>query len=715
MSLGQRTKAALANLLRLNINDDFSSAGWTIVRGTQPVDFQGVGSEVRRQGWERHPVVQSCIRAVVELIAAIPLEVIDQPPSVKDAKILQDHEALRLFCGEDGGLQSEYRLKARWATHFLGYGNAFSLIERKGRRGLPLRLRIIPPERITYAWVDAETEKIVAYDWRDVNGQKREKEPVENIIHFRDLDMTDGLFGYPRGAAALRDILSDSEAGEYVRQVVTNHGTPGVAVLVENASPEELEAGRQRWNEKYVARGGRGGVGFFSGVTDIKPIGFDLNQLEFPDLRRVTREDICTAFNVDPRIVGIASASNDGGLSGVQYAEARFRLIQQTVYPVMRAIEDELNYWLMPEYGEAYVRFSEEYIAAISESVTQTSTRVLAEVAAQVRTVEEAREAIGLDPEMPADHTMPGGMQVGAQAENAQAMAEAQVTALENPKPTAGSNGTSARSALTRALGLDAEGAGHLWRSFDDTARKQEGPYERTALLLFNAESDDVARILLTLAAADAIADDVFVSSALARIATNYAPGAVYHRAWLQRYTRLISQTVKVGGSEIAHQIGLSFTLENPRAQAVIRQRAADLVKSVTETTQMQIREAIYEGRLAKESVSQIAKRIEVETFGEISKSRALTIARTETIGALNAGAFEAASLSRVMRSKQWLTQGDARVRDRHAAIDGERVDIGAAFSNGLRYPHDPLGEAAETINCRCSLKYSDLEAGAAG
>ena len=147
---------------------------------------------------------------------------------------------------------------------------------------------------------------------------------------------------------------------------------------------------------------------------------------------------------------------------------------------------------------------------------------------------------------------------------------------------------------------------------------------------------------------------------------------------------------------------------------AVIRQRAADLVTSVTETTKQHIRDAILEGRAAGEGVQQIAARIEANTFGEISKARAVTIARTETVGALNAGAYEAAQQSRVMRSKQWLTQGDDRVRDSHAAIDGERVDIGAAFSNGLRFPHDPMGPAAEVINCRCSLAYSDLDPGAA-
>ena len=77
-------------------------------------------------------------------------------------------------------------------------------------------------------------------------------------------------------------------------------------------------------------------------------------------------------------------------------------------------------------------------------------------------------------------------------------------------------------------------------------------------------------------------------------------------------------------------------------------------------------------------------------------------------------GEIGAAVQSRVMQSKVWLTQGDGRVRDSHAAIHGERVDIGAAFSNGLRFPHDPLGPASETVNCRCSLTYSDLDAGTA-
>jgi uncharacterized protein with gpF-like domain len=54
--------------------------------------------------------------------------------------------------------------------------------------------------------------------------------------------------------------------------------------------------------------------------------------------------------------------------------------------------------------------------------------------------------------------------------------------------------------------------------------------------------------------------------------------------------------------------------------------------------------------------------------------------------------------------TKNWKTAGDSRVRDSHAAIDGEEVDINALFSNGLKRPKDPNGRPEEVYNCRCTI-----------
>lgn len=54
--------------------------------------------------------------------------------------------------------------------------------------------------------------------------------------------------------------------------------------------------------------------------------------------------------------------------------------------------------------------------------------------------------------------------------------------------------------------------------------------------------------------------------------------------------------------------------------------------------------------------------------------------------------------------TKIWRTAGDNRVRDSHAAIDGEEVSVDALFSNGLKRPKDPNGRPEEVYNCRCTI-----------
>ena len=57
--------------------------------------------------------------------------------------------------------------------------------------------------------------------------------------------------------------------------------------------------------------------------------------------------------------------------------------------------------------------------------------------------------------------------------------------------------------------------------------------------------------------------------------------------------------------------------------------------------------------------------------------------------------------------TKIWRTAGDNRVRDSHAKIDGEEVDLYDKFSNGLKRPKDPDGRPEEIYNCRCTILWN--------
>lgn len=92
--------------------------------------------------------------------------------------------------------------------------------------------------------------------------------------------------------------------------------------------------------------------------------------------------------------------------------------------------------------------------------------------------------------------------------------------------------------------------------------------------------------------------------------------------------------------------------------------------------------------------------------------NRARTVARTETMGAVNAGVFRAAQLDAEARGdlapfKVWISTEDNRTRPTHVAADGQRTLLSEPFRVGgaqLLFPGDPRGPANEVINCRCSI-----------
>lgn len=370
-----------------------------LVRTANPGEYRYDGATIRNQGFSRHPVVHACIRAVADIVASVPLVVLQERGNY-ESRVPEDNPLQKLL-DYPGPRFTARQFRSRFAVDYLGYGNSFFQMDRTAPNRPPIGLRPVNPESMQQVWIDPEGDPR-RYDYANWAGIVVQV-PVEDMLHFRDLDMPRpfqaDVFGYPRGATAIGSMLADNEATQYVRQVVTNDGTPTFAVLMaDEATSEDASAMQDRYRARVVDRGKRGTPAFFGAVKDIKPLGFTLSDLEFPDLRRVSREDICAAFGVDPRMVGIASASSDGGLSGVQYAEARARLVQHTIEPMFSALEDELNHWLAPEFGDVWIAYDHDRLRDLVENDTETSTRIRAEYDMGLRTWEESRTAIKLSP-----------------------------------------------------------------------------------------------------------------------------------------------------------------------------------------------------------------------------------------------------------------------------------------------------------------------------
>lgn len=152
----------------------------------------------------------------------------------------------------------------------------------------------------------------------------------------------------------------------------------------------------------------------------------------------------------------------------------------------------------------------------------------------------------------------------------------------------------------------------------------------------------------------------------------------------------------------------------DPDAAAYLNEVGNRLVRIPDEVYALIVRE-IEQGTAAGESVPDIAARVTTvltATGSQRWPNRAVVVARTETMSAVNAGAYagalrDAEERGELAPMKVWLATEDERTRPTHKEADGQRTLLSSPFIVGgaqLRFPGDPKGPAQEVIQCRCTV-----------
>lgn len=156
----------------------------------------------------------------------------------------------------------------------------------------------------------------------------------------------------------------------------------------------------------------------------------------------------------------------------------------------------------------------------------------------------------------------------------------------------------------------------------------------------------------------------------------------------------------------------LEVKVSAPNEQAIenLRKYAAAKLVQVTDTVKSDVRDILTSDAEEMQVPGATATALR-EYFGERRTPAGVsTIVRTETLAAVSLGQAEKVNEFKKEQpkaaqtlQKTWITARDDRVRDSHADLEGEVVGIDEAFSNGLKYPRDAVGEAEDVIGCRCT------------
>lgn len=241
-----------------------------------------------------------------------------------------------------------------------------------------------------------------------------------------------------------------------------------------------------------------------------------------------------------------------------------------------------------------------------------------------------------------------------------------------------------------------------VWAEFDRATKANEPAWEASIFAELQTQRADVTRLAReTLSAAKAISRDSSDEFQLAL-------GDMLRKSKARMRSIIEPLLLTTGGQAVrtlAARISVGFDLLQPGLHEFASREGAFLAEVMGQTTGKLVAAAVQRGLAEGDTIGRMVDRLsELPAF---SHDRAKMVARTETTRAWN-GAQRQSMATYGERSgrtviKTWLSAGDGRVRDEHAAMDGEQQEVNAPFSNGLQAPGEP--------NCRCTLTYSATDA----
>jgi len=160
----------------------------------------------------------------------------------------------------------------------------------------------------------------------------------EIILHFAMEDPDSDLIGLSPLNSLQDTVAQDLFAMRYNRSFFENAAQTGVVFNMQNATKDEVDRNRAWLEENYVGATNAHRPIILEGDIKIEKSVATHQEMEFVDLRRISREEIFGVLDIDPTKLGILE---DANRSTSKEATHTFR--EETIGPLQAIVEEEVN------------------------------------------------------------------------------------------------------------------------------------------------------------------------------------------------------------------------------------------------------------------------------------------------------------------------------------------------------------------------------------
>lgn len=215
----------------------------------------------------------------------------------------------------------------------------------------------------------------------------------ENMCHIKDFNPDynstgSNLYGQSPLRAGLRVMMSNNEAVTTGLKYLQNQTSRGMLVSKDGTLNEtQAQALKDKFRKTYQGSNNAGDIVITPKDLSWVNFGLTASDLSLIEQYNGTVKDLCNIYNIPVSLLNNTEASTFNNVK-----EAKKALYQNAVIPELIKIRDELNRWLVPQYGaDLYFDFD---FTAISEMQEEVDKLVSQLTAAWWVTPNEKREAM---------------------------------------------------------------------------------------------------------------------------------------------------------------------------------------------------------------------------------------------------------------------------------------------------------------------------------
>jgi HK97 family phage portal protein len=649
--------------------------------GLNPVWSKRDYETFAKEGHNANVWVYRCIQAISQGAAGVPW-LLYQVDSKGKRKEVEAHEILKLL-----NKPNEFMSRQEFFEAYVGFaliaGNSYLDMVGPNDAAPPRELWPLRPDRMSV--IPDKQHFIGGYEY--AVGVEKVGLDKRRISHLKFFNPLNDFYGLAPIEVAGRGIDNDNAANAWNNSLLNNGGRPTGALITDDHLTEPQYNNLKTELDRNIKGAKNAGKPLLlEGGLKWQDMGLTPRDMDFIQSKKMSIIEICAAFNVPPEIVGYGEQKTYSN-----YQEARKALYEDAVIPMLDKVRDKLNADLVIKFGDnLYLDYNKDSIEAIQENRDQVYKRANEGYKGGLLTKNEARQEMGYE-------DVEGGDEFYTQPQ----------PTLNIGGPTDKDEESKSHFFNVKALNNDTEELkAKYWVSME---RRRSTFYKRITEKVaeqFKAEKKAVLKAFESGGGIEAV-----------NIVNEQKTD------WQKLYVNIYVEVMQTFGNQLFNQLkndALDLEIKAPEipledgfdvydeaVQNFIANTVAHKVVLVTDTTKEMIRKIIAASEAQGWSIPQIANAIDTMYLDQIIPNRSVVIARTEVIGASNAGSRYAAQQTGLPLEKEWISTRDKRTRESHDELDGEKRPMDEPYSNGLLFPGDPSGTAKEVIQCRCTEGYN--------